>query len=134
MMQSKLAKLGRIELEIMHVVWDKGRATVQEVKDALSVTHPAAYSTFLTMMRTLEEKGILKHDMHEDGRTYVYKPLVSREEVSTSMLQDIYHRVFRGSSERLLEAAKTLFRTEEITPEEIQRLRKLIARNGEQDE
>ncbi len=134
MMQNKLAKLGRIELEIMHVVWDKGRATVQEVKDALSVTHPAAYSTFLTMMRTLEEKGILKHDMHEDGRTYVYKPLVSREEVSTSMLQDIYHRVFRGSSERLLEAAKTLFRTEEITPEEIQRLRKLIARNGEQDE
>ncbi len=134
MMQSKLAKLGRIELEIMHVVWDKGRATVQEVKDALSVTHPAAYSTFLTMMRTLEEKGILKHDMHQDGRTYVYRPLVSREEVSTSIFQDIYHRVFRGSPERLLEAAKTLFRTEEITPEEIQRLRKLIAGNGEQDE
>jgi len=134
MMQSKLAKLGRIELEIMHIVWDKGRATVQEVKDALSVTHPAAYSTFLTMMRTLEEKGILKHDMHEDGRTYVYRPLVSREEVSTSMFQDIYHRVFRGSSERLLEAAKTLFRTEEITPEEVQRLRKLIAEKGEQDE
>ena len=134
MMQSKLARLGRIELEIMHVVWDKGRATVQEVKDALSVTHPAAYSTFLTMMRTLEQKGILKHDMHEDGRTYVYRPLVSREEVSTSMLQDIYHRVFRGSSERLLDAAKTLFRTEEITPEEVQRLRRLIAEKGEQDE
>ena len=134
MMRSKLAKLGRIELEIMHVVWDKGRATVQEVKDALSVTHPAAYSTFLTMMRTLEEKGILKHDMHEDGRTYVYRPLVSREEVSTSMFQDIYHRVFRGSPERLLDAAKTLFRTEDITPEEVQRLRKLIAEKGEQDE
>ena len=134
MMQSKLARLGRIELEIMHVVWDKGRATVQEVKDALSVTHPAAYSTFLTMMRTLEEKGILKHDMHEDGRTYVYRPLVSREEVSTSMLQDIYHRVFRGSSERLLDAAKTLFRTEGITPEEVQRLRRLIDEKGEQNE
>ena len=134
MMQSKLARLGRIELEIMHVVWDKGRATVQEVKDALSVTHPAAYSTFLTMMRTLEEKGILKHDMHEDGRTYVYRPLVSREEVSTSMFQDIYHRVFRGSPERLLDAAKTLFRTEEITPEEVQRLRRLIDEKGEQDE
>lgn len=134
MMQSKLARLGRIELEIMHVVWDKGRATVQEVKDALSVTHPAAYSTFLTMMRTLEQKGILKHDMHEDGRTYVYRPLVSREEVSTSMFQDIYYRVFRGSPERLLDAAKTLFRTEEITPEEVQRLRRLIAEKGEQDE
>ena len=134
MMRNKLATLGRVELEIMHVVWDKGRATVQEVKDALSVTHPAAYSTFLTMMRTLEKKGILKHDMHEDGRTYVYRPLVSREEVSNSMFQDIYHRAFRGSSERLLDAAKTLFRKEEITPEEVQRLRELIARNGEQDE
>ena len=134
MMQSRLAKLGRIELEIMHVVWDKDRATVQEVKDALSMTHPAAYSTFLTMMRTLEQKGILKHDMHEDGRTYVYKPLVSREEVSSSMFQDIYHRVFRGSSERLLDAAKTLFRREEVTPEEIQRLRELIDEKGKQDE
>ena len=134
MIQNKLAKLGRIELEIMHVVWDKGIATVQEVKDALSVTHPAAYSTFLTMMRTLEKKGILKHDMHEDGRTYVYEPLVSREEVSITIFQDIYHRVFRGSSEGLLDAAKTLFRREEVTPEEIQRLRELIAEKGEQDE
>ena len=133
-MQSKLAKLGRIELEIMHVVWDKGRATVQEVKDALIVRHPAAYSTFLTMMRTLEQKGILKHDVHEDGRTYVYRPLVSREEVSTTMFQDIYHRVFRGSSERLLDAAKTLFRKEEITPGEIQRLKELIAEKEKQDE
>jgi len=134
MMQNKLATLGRVELEIMHVIWDKGKATVQEVKDALSVRHPAAYSTFLTMMRTLEQKGILKHGMHADGKTYVYRPLVSREEVSTTMFQDIYHRVFRGSSESLLDAAKTLFRKEEITSEEIQRLRKLIAGNGEQDE
>ena len=134
MMQSKLAKLGRIELEIMHVVWDKGRATVQEVKDALSVTHPAAYSTFLTMMRTLEKKGILEHEMHEDGKTYVYKPLVSKEEVSRGMFRDMYHRLFLGSSEELEDAIDALFRREEITPEEIQRLRKLIAEKGEQDE
>ncbi len=127
MAQSKPAILGKFELEIMHVIWDKGRATVQEVKDALSEAHPAAYTTFLTMMRRMEKKGIVEHEMHEDGKTYVYKPLVSRDEVSTSMFQDIYDRLFRGSSERLLNALNALFRKEKMTPEEIQHLRELIA-------
>ena len=134
MTQSKPTILSKFDLEIMHVIWDKGRATVQEVKDALSEVHPAAYTTFLTMMRRMEEKGIVKHEMHDDGKTYVYKPLVRREEVSMSMYQDIYDRLFRGSSERLLNVLNTLFRKEEMTPEEIQRLRKLIAEREEQDE
>jgi BlaI family penicillinase repressor len=134
MKQSKTTVLSKFELEIMHVIWDKGKATVQEVKDALSEVHPGAYSTFITVMRRMEKKGILEHEMHEDGRTFVYKHLVSREEVSRSMLRDIYHRLFLGSSERLQNAMDALFREEEITPEEIQRLRKLIAEKGEQDE
>ncbi len=134
MARSKSTILAEFELQIMHVNWDKGKATVQEVKDALSEAHPAAYTTFLTMMRRMEKKGILEHEMHEDGKTYVYKPLVSREAVSTRMFQDIYHRLFRGSSDRLLNVLNALFRKEEITPEEIQRLRELIAEKGEQDE
>ena len=134
MTKSKPTMLGKFELEIMHVIWDKGEATVQEVKDALSEAHPGAYSTFMTIMRRMEKKGLLKHEMHEDGRTFVYKSLVRREEVSTSMLQDVYQRLFRGSSRRLADAINALFREEEITPEEIQRLKKLIAEKGEQDE
>jgi len=132
--QNKLTVLPKFELEIMHVIWDKGKATIQDVKDALSEQHPGAYSTFITVMRRMENKGILKHEMHEDGKTFVYKPLISREEVSASMVQDIYHRMFRGSSERLFDALNALFRKEEITPEEIQRLRELIMEKGEQDE
>ena len=131
---SKPAILGKRELEIMHVVWDKGKATVQEVKDALSEVHPGAYTTFLTMMRRMEEKKILEHEIHEDGKTYVYKPLFSREEVSTSMFQDIYDRLFHGSSERLLDVLNTLFRKEEMTPEDIQSLRELIREKEQQDE
>ena len=134
MKQSKTTILSRFELEIMHVIWDSGKATVQEVKDALSEAHPAAYSTFITVMRRMEKKGVLKHEMHEDDRTYVYRPLVSREEVSRSMFRDIYHRLFLGSSEQLQDAIDALFQKEEITPEEIQRLRKLIAEKGEEDE
>ena len=134
MKRNKLTVLPKFELEIMHVIWDKGKATVQEVKDALSEQHPGAYSTFITMMRRMESKGILKHEMHEDGKTYVYMPLVSREEVSAGMIQDIYQRLFRGSSDRLFDALNALFRKEEITSEELQRLRELIAEEGEQDE
>ena len=134
MEQNKPTVLPKFELEIIHVIWDKGKATVQEVKDALSEVHPGAYSTFMTVMRRMEKKGLLKHEMHEDGRTFVYRSLVSREEVSTSMFQDIYQRLFRGSSERLADAINALFREEEIAPEEIQRLKKLIAEEGEQDE
>ena len=134
MKQNRLTVLPRFELEIMHVIWDKGKATIQEVKDALSEQHPGAYSTFMTIMRRMESKGILDHELHEDGKTFVYKPLITREEVSASMVQDIYHRMFRGSSERLFDALNALFRKEEITPEEIQHLRKLIMEKGEQDE
>ena len=126
--------LGNFELEIMHVIWSKGKATVQEVKDALSQVHPAAYSTFRTMMRRMDKKGILEHELDEDGKTYVYKPLVSKEEVSSSMFRDMYNRLFLGSSKELEDAIDALFRREDITPEEIQRLRRLIAEKGEQDE
>ncbi len=134
MVRSKPTTLGKFELEIMHVIWDRGKATVQEVKDALSEAHPGAYSTFLTMMRRMEKKGILEHEVAEDGRTYIYRPLVNREEASSRILQDVYHWLFRGSSERLLDGINTFFLKEGITPEEIQRLKKLIAEKGEQDE
>ena len=134
MKQNKLTVLPKFELEIMHVIWDKGKATIQDVKDTLSEQHPGAYSTFITVMRRMENKGILRHEMHEDGKTFIYKPLISREEVSSGMIQDIYQRLFRGSSERLFDALNALFRKEEITPEEIERLRKLIIEKGEQDE
>ncbi len=134
MKRSKLTTLSGFELEIMHVIWDREKATVQEVREALKEVHPGAYSTFRTVMRRMEEKGILEHEMDEDGRTFVYKPLVSREEVSSSMFQHIYHRLFLGSSDRLLEAVDTLFRRGDVAPEVIQRLRQMIDGKEEQDE
>ena len=110
--KSKPTVLGKFELEIMHVIWNSGKATVQEIKDTLSQAHPAAYTTFLTMMQRMEKKGIVEHEMHADGKTYVYKPLVSQEEVSTRMFQDVYDRLFLGSSGRLLSVLNPLFRRE----------------------
>jgi predicted transcriptional regulator len=134
MAKSKPTILGKFELEIMHVIWEKGKVSVREIKDSLSETHPAVYTTFLTMMQRMEKKGLVEHEIHEDGKTYVYKPLVSREAISVSMFQDVYDRLFHGSSERLLSVLNTLFRDEKMTLEEIQSLREVIAEEGEQDE
>jgi predicted transcriptional regulator len=84
-------RLGRLELQIMVVVWDKGRATVHDVKEALSQGRKPAYSTILTMMRKLEAKGYLVHAVQD--RTYVYRATISRHDVRQSLLGDARTRL-----------------------------------------
>ena len=118
--QSKEIRLGKLELQIMNAVWDKGSATVQEVKDALS-DRKHAYSTILTMMRKLEAKGYLKHDV--DERTYVYQPVISRKAVRHGILTDILDRLFDGSASLLL---NSLAEQDRIDKKELLEIQKLI--------
>ena len=113
-------KLGKLELQIMNVVWNNRKATVQEVKDALSHRKPA-YSTILTMMRKLEAKGYLEHDV--DDRTYVYQPVISRKAVRQGMLSDILDRLFEGSASLLL---NSLAEQDRISKKELLEIKKLI--------
>ena len=93
-------RLGKLEMQIMNVVWEKGQTTVREVKDALSQGKKHAYSTILTMMRKLEAKGYLEHDV--DYRTYVYRATISRQTVRHGILGDLLDRLFEGSPSLLL--------------------------------
>ena len=86
-------RLGKRELEILNVVWELGEATVQEVSDKLAQPR---YTTVLTMMRTLESKGLLDHRVF--GRTFVFRPLVSREQVQDSKLRELRDTLFGGSA------------------------------------
>ncbi|MHC4557684.1 MAG: BlaI/MecI/CopY family transcriptional regulator [Planctomycetota bacterium] len=112
-------RLGRLELQIMNVVWDRGKATVHDVKNALSRRKPA-YSTILTMMRKLEAKGYLEHDV--DERTYVYRPTISQEAVRHGILGDILDRLFEGSASLLLNSLAEQNRISENEQREIQKL------------
>lgn len=112
-------RLGRLELQIMNVVWDRGKATVHDVKNALSRRKPA-YSTILTMMRKLEAKGYLEHDV--DERTYVYHPTISQEAVRHGILGDILDRLFEGSASLLLNSLAEQNRISEKEQREIQKL------------
>ena len=120
-------RLGRLELQIMNVVWDRGKATVHDVKNALSRRKPA-YSTILTMMRKLEVKGYLEHEV--DGRTYVYRPSISQQAVRQGVLGDLVERLFEGSTSLLL---TSLVEQNRISENELREIRKLIEERGKNE-
>jgi predicted transcriptional regulator len=88
------------ELAIMKVVWRLGDATVRDVHEALRARRAIAYTTVMTMMKILEEKGYLKKTVAE--RAHVYKPARPRHQVVGAMVRDFVDRVFDGASDALL--------------------------------
>ena len=82
------------ELRLMAVLWTRGEATVADVVNTLPPP-PLAYSTVLTTLRTLERKGYIAHQ--EEGRAYVYHPLVARDDAAKSAMQHLLDRFFANS-------------------------------------
>ena len=122
MARKKSSGLTDAELRVMDALWSKGSATVSDVLASLSREIPLAYSTVLTTLRILERKGYLKH--HKEGRAFVYRPLVAREQESDKAVTHLLRRFFEGSPELLM---LRLVERRRITPEELERLRKRIA-------
>ena len=88
------------ELSIMKVIWKLEKATVRDVYEALRVKRNVAYTTVMTMMKILEEKGYLKKARVE--RAYLYKPSRPRQQVVGAMVKDFIDRVFDGAASGLL--------------------------------
>jgi predicted transcriptional regulator len=108
------------ELDVMGVLWDIGPATVADVRERIA--DDLAYTTVLTVLRTLEQKGYVGHT--EDGRAHRYKPLVKREVAGRTALRRLVEKVFDGSPELLL---TQLVADKNLSDEELRRLRKLLA-------
>jgi predicted transcriptional regulator len=105
----------------MEVLWEKGAATVSDVVEALPESVPLAYSTVLTTLRILENKGYLTHT--QEGRAYVYQPVIGRDQARQSAVSHLVRRFFDGSRDRLM---LTLLEDQGIDARELNRLRKLI--------
>ena len=84
----------------MKVVWRKDEATVRDVYEALQETRPVAYTTVMTMMRILQEKGYLTKATND--RAHVYRPAKPSQQVIGGMVRDFLDRVFDGASDALL--------------------------------
>jgi BlaI family transcriptional regulator, penicillinase repressor len=105
------------EMEILKVLWDHGAANVRTVYKQLSVDKDLAYNTVQTLMRIMEDKGLLSH--HVEGRTFVYTPCFSRDESAIRFLD----RVFDGAADQLVQS---LLRSEKIPADELERLHSMI--------
>lgn len=107
------------ELDVMGVLWERGPSTVAEVREALS--DELAYTTVLTILRTLEEKGHVGHE--REGKAHRYHPLVERARAGRSAVRRIVRKVFAGSPEPLL---TQLVSEHDLTEGELRRLRALL--------
>ncbi|MFN7986479.1 MAG: BlaI/MecI/CopY family transcriptional regulator [Thermoanaerobaculia bacterium] len=116
----KPGPLTEVELEIMHVVWELGEATVRQVHDVLSARRTVAYTTVMTMLGLLARKGHLKRE--ESGKAFVYRPAYPKGRVVSRMLDDFVARVFQGSARPLVLA---LLREKKISRRDLDEIARL---------
>jgi predicted transcriptional regulator len=114
--------LTQAELRLMKVLWDRGESTVADMVTATSSEGELAYTSVLTIIRILETKGYVAH--RQEGRAFLYSSSVGEVEASRSEVRHVLQRFFGNSRERLL---LSLLGDEEISPDELKRLKEAIA-------
>jgi BlaI family penicillinase repressor len=110
----------------MQVLWARGPATAREITDALNRTAPIAHSTVQTLLRKLEDKGAVAHDVSE--RTFIFRPLAKPEQVCQRATREFVDRLFGGSPGGLV---AYLLRNERIPQEELDEIRRLLHGPGD---
>jgi BlaI family penicillinase repressor len=121
MARKKSRTLTDAEHRIMEVLWNKGSATVAEVAETLSGKDGSAYTTILTMMGILREKGYLT--CRKETRAHIYTPKVNRETAARKAVGQLLSKFFAGSPSELV---LSFLRDEDISPEELDELKKRI--------
>ena len=107
------------EAQIMDVLWRRGEALADEVREDLP-GHPHD-STVRTLLRILETKGFVNHETR--GKSYVYRPAIERAQAQRSALRNFLGRLFGGSAESLV---LRLIEDEILTPQQLQQIRNSI--------
>lgn len=122
-------RLGDLQLAIMRVLWRGGEASVADVHGALDAERGLAPTTIATMLRKMEDKGVVTH--RAEGRKFIYRPAVSEAAVRRTMVGELTDRLFRGEVTALV---SHLLAEHEIDAGELERLRALVAREPDETE
>ena len=120
-MNSSKKKLTDAELEIMQVVWQLDGGTVRQVHERLNQRRQLAYTTVMTMMNILEEKGHLTR--HKEGRAYRYQPVRPKSQVIAGMVDEFVGRVFEGSAAPLV---LSLVKDRKISKKDLEEIARII--------
>lgn len=120
-------RLGKVQLQIMQVLWRRERATAREITEELNRQKaedapPIAHSTVQTLLRKMEAKGAITHRIED--RVFIFEPVHERNDVMTGVVSDVLTRLFNRSVSGLV---AHLVKHEKISPEEMERLRQIVA-------
>jgi BlaI family penicillinase repressor len=107
------------ELDILKVLWELGESKVRDIHQAMNATEPCAFTTVQTLLRIMAGKGLV--DQRAEGRTLFYRPLYSREQVTSRFLD----RVFDGAIDQFV---LNMLHAEQVSPEQMRDLERLIAK------
>ena len=116
-------QLGDLQLAIMRVLWDRGEAAASDVHKALLEDRGLAITTIKTMLRKLEERGVVKH--RENGRQFIYQAVRAESDVRDGMVGDLVRQLFSGNSKELV---NHLLQSGDVDADEIDALKAHIAR------
>lgn len=114
-------RLGRVQYQIMKVLWKRGRATAREITEALAGNGAPVHSTVQTLLRELEAKRAVGHEVND--RTFIFFPLVSEADATRFALRDMIGHVFDGSPSGMV---AYLVKHEKLTRKELNEIKKLI--------
>jgi len=120
-MKKTEGKLTNAELEIMQVVWELDGGTVRQVHEILNQQRPLAYTTVMTMMNILEDKGHLTR--RKEGRAYRYQPVRPKSQVISGMVDDFVGRVFEGAAAPLV---VSLVKDKKISKKDLDEIARMI--------
>lgn len=113
--------LTEVELELMNAVWALGACTVKDVQKTVSKERELAYTSVATIMKILEQKGVLSSS--KDDRAHTYKPLVSREEYEGLSLRHLANNLFHGNPSSMV---MRLLNEGELSSGELKAIRKIL--------
>ena len=113
--------LTNTELEIMQIVWDLDEASVRDVHEVLQNHKQVAYTTVMTMLKILEEKGHLIKA--KKGRAFIYRPVRPKHQVVSTMLNEFLNRVYEGSASDLV---LNLIKDKKLSNQELEEISKII--------
>ena len=124
----RLKNLGEVEQSVMDYIWSHGSVTAESCREALAAIRPMKDSTIRTVLRRLEEKGFLRHEV--EGRTFLYRATDERQSVAVRAVKSIIERFCGGSAEQLVLG---MVDNAVLDRKQLERLARRIAENEKRD-
>jgi predicted transcriptional regulator len=119
-------EVGKGQMKVLRVLWERRRATAQEITDILNCTEPIKFSSVYTFLRLMVRNGVVGYDVEE--RTYIYYPLVEEESIANHAVKDLVNHIFAGSLDGLV---SFMLKKNYISPEGLAKAQEMLDKKEE---